>query len=820
MTRWLRFSVNNSRQLKSAVISLAWLTIGITASTTSIVLFNLDSIFQIGSVLMILVFTGISYKFIRSSHRAQRVIAYVLIMVLINTIGAFTAFENGLVFCYPVLLSAIILTERERKTARNLIIIGLLSFAVYMGARFGIRVSTITVANPYLQFFCTSLCLSTISAHMFLFAARWKNQKEQVEDKYTRLNAFVQFVNDSPLPLLRLNINGEVLLMNDAARQLLTDEGRMIFPPGLSQMLMVVFETGEAQELVTSIKNRRIKISLVRGDKGEFVNLYGEDITEIEVALEQVKDLNSAIDLAADGVFIMDKEGTLIYANKSFGFMLEYAHPALLINTHWKKYCSPEWYEDFQHQIMPQILLEHVWRGEALCLKKDGSTLETDLTFTRLPGARIVCYVKDNTGIKEYQRMLIQSRQTAEEATRAKSEFLATMSHEIRTPMNGVLGMATLLATTELTGVQTEYLDTIRHSGENLLGIINEILDFSKIEAEKMEMAYSKMSVRKLVKNAMNLATHRASIRNNTLTSRIDAGVPAFILGDYGRLTQIINNLLSNAIKFTESGNVRLDVTAVPTENFREFKLTFAISDTGIGISAEKLDNLFSPFTQADSSTSRKYGGTGLGLTISKRLAELMQGDITVESTLEQGSTFSLSLTTIEIPGEEDEDSSAIPPPPLDDSFARLFPLQILIAEDNFINQKLAEQVFEKMGYTVTLVSNGKEAVEAATRKNFDIIFMDIHMPEMDGLEATRIIREHAPPQQRAPHIVALTANVVNESEETCRKAGMNDFIQKPFKISEIQRVLEDAHMLKAAAKSLSLSEFTYPFTPLFLHHF
>lgn len=420
---------------------------------------------------------------------------------------------------------------------------------------------------------------------------------------------------------------------------------------------------------------------------------------------------------------------------------------------------------------------------------ENGESLQTDLTFIRLPGSRTVCYIKDNTKIKKYQSDLINAKGAAEAAKKAKSEFLATMSHEIRTPMNGVLGIATLLANSELDETQFEYVDTIQHSGENLLSIINEILDFSKIEARKMEIANTKMSLRKLLKNALSLTTHCASIRNNTITTNIGTDVPTFILGDYGRITQIVNNLLSNAIKFTESGTVDVNITSVKTENLREHKIKIAVKDSGIGIPLEKQAALFTPFTQADSSTSRRYGGTGLGLTICKRLAELMNGDISVVSSPEIGSTFIFEFISIEIPGAEDEEKLIDTTSTIDTTLGEQYPLNILVAEDNFINQKLAQQLLERMGYEVVLAQNGLEALEASQNQVFDLIFMDIHMPEMDGFQATKAIRKDS--TCGTPYIVALTANVINESETQCQEAGMDHFIQKPFKLSEIHDVLE-----------------------------
>jgi CheY-like chemotaxis protein len=346
--------------------------------------------------------------------------------------------------------------------------------------------------------------------------------------------------------------------------------------------------------------------------------------------------------------------------------------------------------------------------------------------------------------------------------------------------------MANLMAGTELRPEQKEYVDTILHSGVNLMAIINEILDFSKIEAGKMELEEQKISSKRLVRNVMKLSSHGASIRNNTLTSKIGHNVPLFFLADRGRISQVLNNLLSNAIKFTKSGRVSMEMTAKPTENEREFMIYFEVKDTGIGIPIEKIDTLFEPFTQADNSTTRRFGGTGLGLAICNRLAKLMGGEITIESAPGQGSCFTFTFVTIGIPGEESEEKEP-EIMPLDRHLAQKHPLEILIAEDNFINQKLAQQVFSQMGYEVDLVDNGLLALEATVNKKYDLIFMDLHMPEMDGIEATNAIRSS---NETPPYIVALTANVIAESRQACLESGMCDFVQKPFKPSDVERVI------------------------------
>jgi PAS domain S-box-containing protein len=494
--------------------------------------------------------------------------------------------------------------------------------------------------------------------------------------------------------------------------------------------------------------------------------------------------LMSLIDHAVDSIIAIDHDNNVTLWNPASETMFGYTKEEVMGKNVIDFVIPPQLRHPDLFKNKEQLLLNRIMvrRG----YRKSGAVFPIELSFFLVgegESAQLTSFTRDISERIQAEQELRWAKHHAEKSAQAKSEFLAMMSHEIRTPMNGVIGMSDLLSKTDLTPQQADYVRVIVSSAKALLVIINDILDFSKIEAGKLELHAIDFSLRELIHDIEQVFLISAQSKEIFLRVDVQPNIPDSIHGDSDRLRQIISNLLSNAIKFTEKGGVTFEV-ALQDESEEALTLIFSVTDTGIGLTDQQKKRILQPFTQADSSISRRFGGTGLGLVICKRLSEMFGGDLQFESKWQEGSRFYFTATLEK--NKTTPIEHVLPAPRIPKKGCH-----ILLAEDNQVNQMITQAMIEELGHTVDIASDGKEALRKATAQHYDLVLMDIQMPEMDGIDASIRIRNSATPFASVP-LIALTANALEEDKDVAYKAGMNGYLSKPFTTEDLQKIIDE----------------------------
>lgn len=540
-----------------------------------------------------------------------------------------------------------------------------------------------------------------------------------------------------------------------------------------------------AKQVMTQLEMRKLNANL----KKEVENLLEERFQETKDRLTskelEANLLQKSID-KANATIKFDLNGKILSANKLFCKMMEYQPKELIGKDH--SLLIPKNELDETHKKYWEKLRQGVYhRGKFIRITKNGNKKWIEANYNPIfdEQGKLVSILNishDITNEVQYQKDLEKSKLVAEKALEANDKFLSNMSHEIRTPLNAIIGFSDILKNEKLNDTQTDHVNTILQAGKNLLSIVNDILDLSKIESCEFALENSPFSPAHVIKSVDKMLREKAEEKNILLESNIEDNVPKLLSGDEFRLSQIIINLVSNAIKFTSEGFVKISASAELLDE-ENCTLNIHVQDSGIGIPKHKQKMIYERFTQADTDTTRKYGGTGLGLNIVKLLTKNFNGDLSMKSKVGKGSVFSVSIPfKIEHESQENEQEA--------NQKQDLLTGRILMFEDNFLNQKLGQKILSDLGHELTIVSNGEEGVEWLKHNDADLILMDLQMPKMDGYQATSIIRKDL--ELDLP-IIAMTAHSLGQEKTKCIQHGMSDYLSKPFKLEDLSRKIQTA---------------------------
>jgi len=655
--------------------------------------------------------------------------------------------------------------------------------------------------------------------------------RQQLEKAKDRANkTLLTLIESSPVAIIGFDLEGKIIIWNPEAEKIfgwtqeetLNQTKETFFAWTKLDKFQKIYEvlissnkeSLEIEEQCFNKSGNNIELSISAAqilDKDKITGVISTitDITEQKKLAATKTRLIDILEATTDFVGIASGNGQVSYVNKAGRNFLGIPQIENGEAFHIKDVHPEETISFILTDALPVALEKGFWLGETKVKNRLGGIFEV---------SQLILAHKSESGEIEYfatimrdiserikiEQALKEAKEMAEAAVVAKTEFLANMSHEIRTPMNAIIGLTNLLLETKLTDEQRDFLETIHNSGDTLLTIINDILDFSKIESGKLSLELQPFDLQTCVEQSVDLLVNKATKKGLKLEYLIDDLVPKIIISDATRVRQILVNLIGNAIKFTDKGLVSVKVEVKEKESDL-CTLYFSVKDTGIGISKEQQKALFRSFNQADNSITRKYGGTGLGLAISKQLTELLGGTIWVESELEHGANFQFTISAKYNVQEQTPIELTVNQPiktNLELSQSTKNSLRILLAEDNTINQKVALQMLKRLGYKANVVANGLEVLDALMHQKYDVILMDVQMPEMDGLEATKVICQNLSKNER-PRIIAMTANAIRGDKEKCLSVGMDDYISKPVDIKELQIALEKCPTIVSLSTSL-----------------
>jgi PAS domain S-box-containing protein len=665
------------------------------------------------------------------------------------------------------------------------------------------------------------LCLVAIYARQLLTSAAHVDDLEEVaiaaENSLARMRSIIRSTSDGVVivsadgiiehanPALenmfgysRDELTGQsvAMLMSDENADLLRSDIKNFIQHGESQLVGQPFESIGIGKDNLSLP---IEVAINKFDSSKNVSFAGfiRDISDRKKAQAQEKkalaQFEEAVQSALDAIIVIDSKDRIISFNPAaeeiFGYSAEETIGKKMANL-----IVPEKYRDAHLAGMKHYL--DTGEGPVLGnrieiegMRKSGEEFQLELAVRNIDsplGSIFIGYARDITARKAAEKELVTAKENAEVANKTKASFLAMMSHEIRTPLSGVLGILDLLKDTELTAEQKTHLDVANQSGISLMTIINDILDFSKLDAGRLEIEHGSFHVETAISNITGLVKASAYNKNVELISSVKSDVPEYLTGDRHRISQVLINLVSNAIKFTNAGTVEIFVENKGTE--KKPNIRFSVKDSGLGIPEDKQDQLFTEFATLDQEYSSKFGGTGLGLAISRALVQAMDGTIAFKSTYGFGSEFWFDLPLIEVTDAKDE---AIEEANLTNITQNEEPIKVLVADDNETNQMIISVILKRLGCYTDIVSDGEQAVQAAKDNTYDMIFMDVSMPNMDGLEATRQIRK-LPSEKASVKIVALTAYTQEEDKLKVFDAGMDAFLSKPVFRKDIVSVIND----------------------------